>query len=174
MEKTFTVAGTSVREGVLTLRYANGAAADRYKVLDKGGHTNILLHDLPNPMTREEAKEWLRAVGMTLPVDEPRVVVAPVIKMPKVRPGRVPVERLVAADDERPIAHEDLGFAAANCSRDFWEQKPLVVRQEESRNAAMAAGIACPRGTYPELEAWLVEDGVIVNEDGTLTERKAA
>jgi hypothetical protein len=163
--KTWTVVGTSVQRGERSLRFANGRAADRQKVLEKAGCTEIRLHDLPRPMTREEATAWLEALGEDAPIVRLAERAAPTRREPR---------QLVEVHEDRPCAHEELGLAASGMSRDYWNQKPLAVRQEWSRNAAWAAGIACPRGTYPELEAWLIEDGVIVNEDGTLTERRAA
>lgn len=62
-DKTFTVAGTSKKNGVVKNRFANGGAAARRKVLEKDNHTEILLVDLPKPMTQEEAIAWLNANG---------------------------------------------------------------------------------------------------------------
>jgi hypothetical protein len=177
MEKTFTIAGTAVRQGVLTLRVANGNIEQRRKILVDGGMTDVLLHALPNPMSREEAVAWLRTQGATVPSEQPRATVTPVVRLGRVTPAQRPARTPVIAasdDEERVIMHEELGFAAAKMSRNFWNSKPLMVRQEWSRNAAWAAGIECPRGTYPELEAWLEMDGVHVREDGRLEERTAA
>ena len=57
MEKTFTVAGYSVRLGVKKLRVAN--SMDRVKVLVRAGHKDIFLQELPWPMTKEQAKQHL-------------------------------------------------------------------------------------------------------------------
>lgn len=164
--KTWTVVGTSVQRGEKTLRFANGTAAEREKVLEKAGCTEIRLHDLPRPMTKVDAAAWLSARGE----DTPIVRLAAEVK----RDARPSQRAVVETGEERPIAHEELGLARSGTSRNYWETQGLTSRQEMSRNAAWAAGIACPRGTYPELEAWLVSDGVVVNEDGTLTERRAA
>jgi hypothetical protein len=176
MDKTFTIAGTAIRQGVLTLRLANGNIEQRRKILVDADMQEVLLHELPRPMTKDEATTWLRTQGATVPLEQPRATVAPVVRMPRValdkRPAREPVTQV--QEEGQPIPHEELGFAAARCSRGYWNDKPLIVRQEISRNAAWAAGIECPRGTYPVLEAWLIEDGVIVREDGRLQERQAA
>ena len=164
--KTWTVAGTSVQRGEKSLRFANGSAADREKVLLKAGCTDIRLHDLPRPMTKVEATAWLTARGDAAPV----VRVTAEVKHTARPSQRVVVDMC----GDRPILHEELGLVRSGMSPAYWATQSLVSRQEVSRNAAWAAGIACPRGTYPELEAWLVADGVVVNEDGTLTERRAA
>ena len=53
MSKTFTVAGVSRRNGELKLRFANDVL--RVKHLHRLGHTDILMIELPNAMTTEEA-----------------------------------------------------------------------------------------------------------------------
>lgn len=57
-DKTFTVAGTSVLKGELTLRFANGI--ERVKVLQQNGHTDIKLIQLPDAMTKLEAVKFLK------------------------------------------------------------------------------------------------------------------
>jgi hypothetical protein len=59
MEKTFTYAGVSTLNGVVAYRFANGA--DRAKVLEKNGHTDIKLFELDTAMTKEAAILWLNA-----------------------------------------------------------------------------------------------------------------
>lgn len=59
MSKLFTVAGTSVLEGVLKFRVANGTAEARARVLAKNGHTEIALQDLPEAMSKEDAMAFL-------------------------------------------------------------------------------------------------------------------
>jgi hypothetical protein len=171
-DKTWTVAGTSVQRGEKTLRVANGRAVDRYKVLDKAGCTDICLYDLPQPMTRAEAEAWLQANSDAVPVSPEQHQRTP--KTPKEpraaglqagSPKQVPAP---VVDENKPVLHDELGFAAAGCSREYWDNMSLLARQEVSRNAAWAVGIECPRGTYPELEAWLEKDGVHVRPDGRL------
>jgi hypothetical protein len=60
MEKTerlFKTAGYSVRDGVLKLRFTNDK--NRYRVLERRGHIDIHLFDLPEEMTKERAALWL-------------------------------------------------------------------------------------------------------------------
>lgn len=63
-EKTFTVAGTSVKNNVLTWRFANGSAEARTMVLVKDGHKDVKLQGLPKPMTKKEAIEYLTEHGI--------------------------------------------------------------------------------------------------------------
>lgn len=57
MDKTFAVAGISTLDGVAKVRFAKDIA--RVKVLEKNGHTNINLIELPNPMTKVAAVQFL-------------------------------------------------------------------------------------------------------------------
>lgn len=58
MSQLFTVAGTSsLPVGGTKVRYANDIM--RVKVLDKGGHTNIDLIELPTAMTKEDVVAYL-------------------------------------------------------------------------------------------------------------------
>lgn len=59
MEKTFTVAGTSVLKGETTVRFANDIG--RVKVLEKNEHTAVQLIELGSAMTREDALRFLEA-----------------------------------------------------------------------------------------------------------------
>lgn len=92
MDKTFTVAGTSIKKGEKTNRFANGTAAARAKVLQKDNHSEIMLYDLPNPMTKDEAIAWLAANSNATPVDPkaatPKEPKAQVVRTPVVRVGK--------------------------------------------------------------------------------------
>jgi hypothetical protein len=59
-EKLFTFAGTSWCNGDHKVRHATRAS--RIKELDKTGHTDIILIELPNAMTRVEAAEFIKAI----------------------------------------------------------------------------------------------------------------
>ena len=63
-EKLFTVAGTATHNGVTKARFANDLVA-RIKILNKAGATNINLIELPNPMTKLEALQYLQSQGIT-------------------------------------------------------------------------------------------------------------
>jgi DNA replication protein DnaD len=60
MDKTFTVAGTSNLNGVIKFRFANDLKG-RIKVLERNGHTDVQLFELPEAMTKEDAIVWLQA-----------------------------------------------------------------------------------------------------------------
>lgn len=74
---TFTVAGTSVKNGVKKLRFANGKAEARETVLLKDNHSDVRLFDLPKPMSKEDATAWLEAQGDTVPVRESKPAASP-------------------------------------------------------------------------------------------------
>jgi hypothetical protein len=57
----FTVAGVSrCEKGNYRVRVANDFAG-RIKILVRGGHTDVELRELPEPMTKGEAALWLKA-----------------------------------------------------------------------------------------------------------------
>ena len=58
-EKTFTIAGVSTQFGKTKQRFANGTVANRAKILERAGCTDIKLYDLPHPMTKDAARIWL-------------------------------------------------------------------------------------------------------------------
>ena len=61
--KTFTVAGTATNpDGTTKARFANDLVA-RIKILNKANCTNINLMELPTPMTKLEALEYLQNTG---------------------------------------------------------------------------------------------------------------
>lgn len=57
---TFKFAGVSRREGVIKARFANDAG--RVKVLVKGGHRDIDIIELKEPMTKEDAVAFLISI----------------------------------------------------------------------------------------------------------------
>jgi hypothetical protein len=57
-DKLFKVVGTTLFKGTYKVRWATDMVT-RFKMLHKGGHTDIELFDLPEPMTKQQATEWL-------------------------------------------------------------------------------------------------------------------
>jgi len=57
-DKLFKVVGTSNLGGTTKVRWANDLVT-RFKMLHKGGHTEIELFELPEAMTKQQACEWL-------------------------------------------------------------------------------------------------------------------
>jgi hypothetical protein len=62
--------GTSTRNGVSKIRLATDFG--RKKVLEKTGNTNVVLHKLPEPMTKEAAHAYFKnhAASGLLPATE--------------------------------------------------------------------------------------------------------
>jgi uncharacterized protein YoaH (UPF0181 family) len=64
-EKLFTVAGTATNaDGTVKARFANDMVS-RVKILNKAGCTDINLVELPQPMTKLAALQYLTAQGIT-------------------------------------------------------------------------------------------------------------
>jgi len=64
-EKLFTVAGTATNpNGTTKARFANDLVA-RIKILNKSGCTDINLIELPKPMTKLQALQYLSEQGVT-------------------------------------------------------------------------------------------------------------
>jgi hypothetical protein len=62
--KLFTVAGTATNaDGTTKARFANDLVA-RIKILNKNGCTNINLAELPSPMTKLQALQYLTEQGI--------------------------------------------------------------------------------------------------------------
>lgn len=61
MEKLFTVAGTSNLNGAVKFRFANDLKS-RVKILERNGHTDIMLFELPRAMTKAEAIAHIEAM----------------------------------------------------------------------------------------------------------------
>jgi hypothetical protein len=65
VEKLFTVAGTATNpNGTTKARFANDLVA-RIKILNKAGCTAINLIELPSPMTKLQALQYLTEQGVT-------------------------------------------------------------------------------------------------------------
>lgn len=65
IEKLFTVAGTAKNaDGTVKTRFANDLVA-RIKILNKAGCTDINLVELPEPMTKLQALQYLTEQGIT-------------------------------------------------------------------------------------------------------------
>lgn len=64
----FTVVGTSTHQGQTKVRFANDLVS-RVKILVKNGHTDIDLFELPEPMTKAEACDYLRHGGLNIMQD---------------------------------------------------------------------------------------------------------
>jgi hypothetical protein len=60
MEKFYDTVGTSIMPGgVKKVRFANGCAARTKHLKKVSKHTEVLLHQLPRPMSKDDATMWL-------------------------------------------------------------------------------------------------------------------
>lgn len=125
-EKTFTVAGTSFYRGETTLRVANGGAAARQKVLEKGGHDNVRLWDLPSPMSREQAAEWIKTQGAdAVPVQKAKEAPAA-----REKPASKPAARGEQRSKRSKGGDGDVDFWGTD-----WSQKDMEVSPEVEQRA---------------------------------------
>jgi hypothetical protein len=60
-DKVYAVAGVSTQAGKVKVRFANDIM--RTKILQKNGHTDIQIENLPCEMTKTEAVEHLMSIG---------------------------------------------------------------------------------------------------------------
>lgn len=60
--KLYTVAGTSVLDGKRAYRFATSMS--RVAVLTRNGHVDVQLEELPQPMSREAAIEYMKLGGV--------------------------------------------------------------------------------------------------------------
>jgi hypothetical protein len=66
--KLFTIAGTSNLNGKVKFRFATGTVKHRSLVLARNGHSNIKLFELPNAMSKEDARAFVEAQLLMTPV----------------------------------------------------------------------------------------------------------
>ena len=67
--KTFSVAGVSTLKGKTKLRFANDVM--RIKILDKNGHQDVEMINLPHEMTKGEIAQHMLEIGFE--ADRPEV-----------------------------------------------------------------------------------------------------
>jgi hypothetical protein len=95
MSKLFTVAGTSVLDGVKTYRFANDMS--RVKVLERVGHTDVELIELPKAMSKEDAVAFLTTKGIT--ADKAVKAAAPkAVKVKAEKPVKAKLPKVVAVN----------------------------------------------------------------------------
>lgn len=112
-DKEFTVVGVSKHKGEYKVRFANDIM--RIKVLDKNGHEDIRLIELPEPMTKLEAVQALSNVDEFQDVAA-RVAIDEYLsehgsKQPKTKTGpaatRAKKTEVPEIDDFKPVEVED-------------------------------------------------------------------
>jgi hypothetical protein len=106
MSKLFTVAGTSNLEGVVKFRVANGSAAARTKVLERSGHTEIQLQDLPNAMSKEDAIAFIGGKNVVgkLTISKGPNLVAEINKVKAAKPAKLAVVPKATKPAKAPAA----------------------------------------------------------------------
>lgn len=95
MDKTFTIAGTTILDGVKGFRFANGKMNLRVNMLKHKGHDKINLVELPKAMTKVQAVAFLTAQGV-------KAVVPTRAADKKHKPAvQLAAEKMVAANAKR-------------------------------------------------------------------------
>lgn len=111
MNKLYTVAGSSVQDGVFKLRFAN--SMDRANVLTRAGHSSVQLYTLPYAMSKEDATLWLENVKQVRArADSNKLLMERVVK--DIR--RVPRK---GSDEERVLAQFAIWRERAKKKFDF-------------------------------------------------------
>jgi hypothetical protein len=105
MEKLFTFAGVSRLNGVVAYRFANDAG--RVRVLERNGHTDIDLRELPTAMTKEAATQWVNQQGIH--AEHNRVTVAKTAPAVQRKAPTAPstVQATAQADDDGFVEPKD-------------------------------------------------------------------
>lgn len=109
IEHTYTVAGTSLFDGVVTYRFANSAG--RMRVLERNGHKDVVFWELPRAMVLKDAVAFLKTKGVVaqLPYGQR-----------KVQNGtRAAVEVVAEQQDAHVVAHAAWQAAEAARKADF-------------------------------------------------------
>jgi len=123
MSKLFTVAGFSVNEGGRKFRVANGGAAARALKLQRSGHTDIQLVDLPRAMTKEEAFAYVSSEGAA-PVAVAMVTKTPKVAKPVAKTKEVPAEKLLEEVGIEPVVvpEVDYDFVPVEFLKKSWDK----------------------------------------------------
>lgn len=140
-EKTFAVAGVSVKDGKTKVRFANDQM--RIKILAKNGHTDIELIDLPRAMTKGEIAQYMLEIDFAKGRAEVAAAIAYVAKKnplgtttlpaaaaPAADAANTPAEPEAAADGAEPEAASD-DAAEDDAAEDAQEpEQPAVITPE--------------------------------------------
>jgi len=107
-DKLYALAGSALFEGSYKARFANDRKT-RLKMLERAGNSEIVLVDLPEPMTKIDAIAYLKAntpEGVNLQAIEEKetaIVAANTPKVPKVKAIKVPKEKKVATPKVKAV-----------------------------------------------------------------------
>lgn len=137
-DKTFAVAGVSKLNGKFRARFAKDIL--RIKVLDKAGHTEINLVELPEPMTKPEAAAHLIDTGFDQGNAEIRdALYAEIDRGSGAKPAktaRPAAEGEITAISDEVIerAHEIAAEMTVPAKREL-SMTPAAIRKREQRQA---------------------------------------
>jgi hypothetical protein len=95
-DKKFAVAGVSTQGGKTKIRFANDAL--RIKILQKNGHTDVQLIDLPYEMTKAEIAQHMATTGFGAGNTAIEAAIADLAKKNKVKLTAVTTETATTAD----------------------------------------------------------------------------
>jgi hypothetical protein len=137
VEKTYTIAGTSLFQGENTYRFANGAAKSRTATLVRGGHDNVNFVTLPRPMTLKDAVAFLKAQGIAalLPQGQRRGLNG---RQEGYVPERKQVEEVAAAEQQDAHVQAHAAFLEEAAAK----KAAFVARMTAARAAKRAAAAA--------------------------------
>ena len=137
MEKLFTVAGTSRRNGTVKFRFSNDLKG-RLPMLERTGHTEINLIELPTAMTKEAAVAYLEEQGFTVdakPAKKPKSTAqAPALDAETAE--RVAALRAELEDDGEDTSTMTDAFLAEVLRREQAAQDAEAVATMENEGAA--------------------------------------
>lgn len=160
--KQFTLAGTSVLNGVKTFRFATGKVNVRTAKLKRHSHTDVELRELPKPMSKEEAVTWLASQGISdavvptnrkgKPIEltaEQKKAAAAAAKREAANAARREArkkakEAAVAADDAKFLAETGID---ANAGDAVPEKEAAAAAAEQAAQDAEAAAAAAETAT---------------------------
>jgi hypothetical protein len=96
----FSVVGVSTQNGITKVRFANDIVS-RTKVLAKGGHSPLELIELPNPMTKYDACQYLLDRGGVF-AQWSGLIIETMAKKDEKAPAKAPAKKPVAVTTKTP------------------------------------------------------------------------
>jgi hypothetical protein len=123
-ERTFNIAGHSVRQGEFKYRFANGTDVKaRTKVLERDMHTDIALYLMPAKMEKAAAIEWVKAHEAALAAAQPTEVATAVAEVT----GSEVIENVVAVADEQAAVQAEAAQAEEDTAPTTAEMSSTVL-----------------------------------------------
>jgi hypothetical protein len=146
--KLFTVAGTSLSNGSYKARFAQDVAG-RVKMLERYGDTDVVLVELPNPMTKTDAIAFLqeaKPVGVNLEALASKETSLVVRSTPRATKATKTDEEKAAAKLAKETAKAAKVFerAAAKAAKELARANAKIVKDAEKATKAAAKAAAKP------------------------------